>query len=133
MPGRSGSTAAGTQFREQVADLAASLELTVDREVEVGRRLWGAKRKIDLILTAPQSGQRLGVECKYQGSRGTAEEKIPAVLADIEKWPIGGIVAYHGSGFSGNMKTYLDSTGKAIAFADLEVWLRLCFGLPLSG
>ena len=132
MPGRSRSTSAGTEFREKVAELATSLRLTVDRDVEVGRRLWGSKRRVDLILTEPESGQRLGIECKYQRTAGTAQEKIPAALADIESWPIKGIVAYDGPGFSTNMKAYLDSTGKAIAFGDLDVWLRLYFGLELQ-
>lgn len=133
MPGRSRSTSTGTRFREQVAELAETLDLVVDREVEVGRRLWGSKRRIDLILTEPNGGQRLGIECKFQQTPGTAQEKIPAIIEDIGSWPIDGIVVYDGPGFSANMRTYLDSTGKAIALADLEVWLRLYFGLELGG
>ncbi len=131
MPGRSRSTSAGTQFRDRVAALAEDLHLVVDKEVEVGRRLWGSKRRIDLILTEPESGQRLGIECKFQKSAGTAQEKLPAVIADIESWPIDGIVAYDGPGFTPNMRAYLDSTGKAIEFPHLESWLRLYFGLEL--
>ena len=123
----------GTQFRDIVAELAEGLDLTVVKEVEVGRRLWGSKRRIDLILTDEESGQRLGIECKYQRTAGSAQEKIPAAIADIDSWPIDGIVAYDGPGFSANMRAYLDSTGKAIAFPDLEVWLRLYFGLELGG
>ena len=133
MPGRGRSTSTGKQFREQVAELAETLGLVVDREVEVGRRLWGSKRNIDLILTEPNSGQRLGIECKFQQTPGTAQEKIPAVIEDIDSWPIDGIVVYDGPGFSANMRAYLDSTGKAITLPDLEVWLRLYFGLELSG
>ncbi len=132
MPGRSRATSAGTQFRDQVAALAEDLDLVVDKEVEVGRRLWGSKRRIDLILTEPESGQRLGIECKFQKSPGTAQEKLPAVIADIESWPIDGIVAYDGPGFTANMRAYLDSTGKAIEFPHLESWLRLYFGLELG-
>lgn len=133
MPGRGRSTSTGNQFREQVAEAAEGLGLAVDREVEVGRRLWGSKRRIDLILTAPESGQRLGIECKFQQTPGTAQEKIPAIIEDIGSWPIDGIVVYDGPGFSANMRAYLDSTGKAIALADLDVWLRLYFGLELDG
>ena len=115
-----------------MAALAQDLHLAVDKEVEVGRRLWGSKRRIDLILTEPESGQRLGIECKFQKSPGTAQEKIPAVIADIESWPIDGIVAYDGPGFTANMRAYLDSTGKAIEFPHLESWLRLYFGLELQ-
>lgn len=131
MPGGRRSTEAGTAFREKVAELALSLRLVVDREVAVGRRLWGSQRIIDLILTDPSSQRRLGIECKYQHSSGSAQDKIPAVVSDIASWPIEGIVAYDGPGFSRNMRVYLDSTGKAITYDDLEVWLRLYFGLEL--
>ena len=72
----------------------------------------------------------LGLECKYQGVGGTAEEKIPAIIQDIAAWPIPGLVVFAGGGFSDNMQSYLHSTGKAVAFDDLESWLRLFFGLP---
>ena len=133
MAGKAEAPQSGNQFRDQVAELAQSLDLLVDKEVEVGRRLWGAKRKIDLVLTAPESRRRLGIECKWQDSRGTVEEKIPTTISDIASWPIDGIVVYHGEGFSRNMRSYLDSTGKAIEFPHLEDWLRLYFGLELRG
>ena len=133
MPGKSQSTLTGPGFQRQVAELAEGLGLVVHKEFYLGRRLWGSRRRIDLILTEPESGRRLGIECKYQKSSGTAQEKLPATIADIESWPIDGIVAYDGPGFTPNMRAYLDSTGKAIAFPDLEPWLRLYFGLELSG
>ena len=133
MAGKNQSTLTGTEFQEQVAELAERLGLVVHKEFYLGRRLWGSRRRIDLILTEPESGQRLGIECKYQKSTGTVQEKLPATIADIESWPIDGIVAYDGPGFSANMRAYLDSTGKAIEFPDLEAWLRLYFGLELSG
>ena len=132
MAGKAQAPLNGDQFRDQVAELAGDLDLLVDKEVEMGRRLWGAKRQIDLVLTDPKSRRRLGIECKWQGSRGSVEEKIPATISDIESWPIDGIVAYDGPGFSTNMRAYLDSTGKAIEFPHLEAWLRLYFGLELT-
>lgn len=131
MAGKAQAPQSGNQFRDQVAELAESLDLLVDKEVKVGRRLWGSRRDIDLVLTDPNSRLRLGIECKWQRSRGSVEEKIPATIDDIGSWPIAGIVVYHGPGFSQNMRSYLDSTGKAITFDDLEVWLRLYFGMEL--
>ncbi|MDH7570135.1 MAG: hypothetical protein QHJ73_11180 [Armatimonadota bacterium] len=57
------------------------LGLHANTEVRVGRSIWGAVRPIDVVATHPQSRARLGVECKYQGSGDTAEEKIPASAA----------------------------------------------------
>ena len=107
------------------------LGLETRRQVRVGRRIWGAERRIDVVLRHPDTRQTLGIECKYQGGGGSAEEKIPATVQDITAWPIPGIVVFAGQGFSENMRSYLYSTGKAVDLADVEMWLRLFFGLDL--
>ncbi|MPZ23125.1 MAG: hypothetical protein GEU28_06185 [Dehalococcoidia bacterium] len=109
--------------------IAGDLGLDVRKEVKVGRRLWGAVRSIDLVVTHTESRRSLGIECKYQGGGGSAEEKIPATISDIGAWPIPGIVVFHGPGFSSNMRAFLWSTGKAVSLDDLQDWLRLYFGL----
>jgi hypothetical protein len=110
--------------------MAKRLGLDARTEVRVARRIWGAERCIDVVLTRAETGRALGVECKYQGTRGTAEEKVPATIQDIGAWPIPGLVVFAGDGFSENVRAYLYSTGKAVSFHDLEAWLRLFFGLP---
>jgi hypothetical protein len=112
--------------------LGRELDLDVRAEVRVGRRIWGAERFIDVVLTRKATGKSLGIECKFQGGRGTAEEKIPATIQDIGAWPIPGLVVFAGDGFSANIRSYLHSTGKAVGYADLEPWLRLFVGLPES-
>jgi len=108
------------------------LELEPREQFRVARRIWGSERKIDVVLVHPDTRKTLGIECKFQGVGGTAEEKIPVIVQDIQAWPIPGLVVFAGDGFSPNMKAYLVSTGKAVEFADLEPWLRLFFGLPLD-
>jgi len=130
MPGKGTAPKSGQALVDRVAALAGSLNLMVSREVRVGRRVWGAQRRIDLVLTG-QNNRRLGLECKAQSTAGTAEEKIPATIQDIEAWPIPGLVVFEGEGFSPNMASFLISTGKAVEFSDLENWLRLFFGLSL--
>ena len=132
MPGRAYAVSTGQGLVNRVLDLAAKLGLEYQEQVKVGRRLWGAVRNIDVVLTHPDSKQRLGVECKFQGTTGTAEEKIPAILSDIDAWPIRGIVVISGKGFSPNMRYFLISSGKAVDVEDLEDWLRLYFGLELE-
>lgn len=129
MPGRSEAVASGKDLQQKVADLGAALGLIVETEVGVGRRIWGARRRIDVVLKHPVTRVSLGVECKFQGGAGSAEEKIPATLEDIRAWPIRGIVVYSGAGFSTNMESYLLSTGMAVELDDLAAWLTLYFGL----
>jgi len=129
MPGRSKAVESGKELEQAVAELGAELGLEVELQVPVGRRIWGSKRRIDVVLKHPDTRVSLGVECKFQGGSGSAEEKIPATLEDIRAWPIRGIVAYSGHGFSGNMESYLLSTGMAVELTDLRDWLELYFGL----
>jgi hypothetical protein len=107
------------------------LKLEVKRGVVAGRRLWGAKRTIDLVIRDPRASRTLGIECKFQNVAGSAEEKIPATIEDIKAWPIPGLVVFAGEGFTENMRSYLVSSGRAVELPDLEGWLRLFFTLPL--
>ena len=131
MPGRATAPRSGRELENAIADLAEGLGLEAKRQVKVGRRLWGQERKIDLVLTDPTQRKSIGIECKYQAGRGSADEKIPATIADIGAWPIPGLVVFKGEGFTANMRSYLLSTGRAVQLDDLEAWLRLFFGLPL--
>ncbi|MCZ6689915.1 MAG: hypothetical protein O7H41_09955 [Planctomycetota bacterium] len=132
MPGRKTAPASGTRLRTKVTELVGRLGLDAREEVKVGRRLWGAERHIDVVATDPATRKSIGLECKYQSKKGTAEEKVPALISDIEAWPIPGLVVFDGPGFSSNMQNYLDSTGKAVRLKELEDWLRLFFGLEPS-
>jgi hypothetical protein len=130
MPGRAVAVASGQELARVVASLAISLGLEVRAEYQVGRRIWGAVRRIDVIITHPQTRKTLGVECKYQAVTGSAEEKIPSTIQDISAWPIPGIVVFGGDGFSTNMRSFLIASGKAVELEDVRPWLCLFFGLP---
>lgn len=132
MSGRALAVANGDGLAKAVAQLGRDLGLEAIEQVRVARRIWGAERYIDVVLTHPQTRKTLGIECKFQSVRGTAEEKIPATIKDIDAWPIPGIVVFAGEGFTENMRCFLVSTGKAVEFDEVKPWLCLFFGLPLD-
>ena len=132
MPGRALAVANGDGLAKAVAQLGRELGLEASEQVRVARRIWGSERYIDVVLAHPATRKTLGLECKYQSVRGTAEEKIPATIKDIEAWPIPGLVVFAGEGFTENMRSFLISTGKAVEFDELQPWLCLFFGLPLG-
>jgi len=132
MAGKGKAVANGDELVKAVAQLGKELGLESNEQVRVARRIWGAKRHIDVVLTHPQTRKTLGVECKFQAVGGTAEEKVPSTIQDIGAWPISGLVVFAGEGFTENMKSFLISTGKAVELDELEPWLRLYFGLPLE-
>ncbi|HNZ03814.1 MAG TPA: hypothetical protein PKK50_06710 [Myxococcota bacterium] len=131
MAGKGTAPNNGKELEDKVVQVAQKLGLQTMRQVSVARRIWGAVRMIDVVLTDPATRLRLGVECKFQGVGGSAEEKIPAIVEDIDAWPIRGIIVISGDGFSANMRSFLFSTGKVVELEDLESWLRLFFGLDV--
>ena len=132
MAGKALAVSNGDELVRAVVAMANELGLEATEQVRVARRIWGAVRRIDVVLTHPQTRKTLGIECKYQAVAGTAEEKIPSVINDIAAWPIPGLVVFGGEGFTENMKQFLISTGKGVEFSELRPWLCLFFGLPLS-
>jgi hypothetical protein len=122
----------GDELAKAVVALGHQLRLEAREQVRVARRIWGAERRIDVVLIHPTTRKTLGIECKYQSVIGSAEEKIPAIIKDIDAWPIPGLVVFAGPGFSDNMRSFLISTGKAVEFDELPPWLCLYFGLPFD-
>src|SRR6266436_3318456 len=120
MAGKALAVSNGEELAKAVVVLAAQLGLETHEQVRVARRIWGAIRHIDVVITHSQTRKTLGIECKYQAVTGTAEEKIPSVINDIAAWPIPGLVVFAGEGFTENMKLFLISTGKAVEFVDLR-------------
>lgn len=133
MAGRALAVVNGNDLVQAVAQLGVTMGLEAREQVRVARRIWGAERYIDVVLIDPQTRKTLGLECKFQAVRGTAEEKIPATIKDIDAWPIPGLVVFAGEGFTENMRSFLISTGKAVEFEELKPWLCLFFGLPIGG
>ena len=90
------------------ADLVASYVLfnygdrglSVYREVSVGKSIIGKNRRIDLFLLHERSNRAFAIECKFQETSGTVDEKIPYALQDMAALRMPGCIAYAGSGFS---------------------------------
>ena len=131
MAGGATAVTSGDILCKEVVALGARLGLATREQFKCGRRIWGAERYIDVVLTHVESRRRLGIECKYQGTAGSAEEKIPAIIQDIAAWPIPGLVVFSGNGFSTNIKSFLVASGKAVELEELEPWVQLFFGLDL--
>src|SRR5580704_14639948 len=106
MSGGKRAVESGAELERVVAELGKKLGLETYRQYKVARRIWGAERKIDVVMKHPTTGKTLGIECKVQDTRGTAEEKYPSTIQDISAWPIGGILVFSGQGFTENMKNF---------------------------
>jgi hypothetical protein len=101
----------GTQYANLVAGYVLKnfghRGLTVYREVPFGKTIIGKNRRVDIVLIEESTRTAMAIECKYQDSLGTADEKIPYALADIATIGMPVCLAYAGEGFSEGIRHML--------------------------
>jgi hypothetical protein len=94
----------GTEYANLVAGYLsrrfAARTLKVYREIRVGKTIIGKNRCIDIFCIVEATQQAFAIECKFQDSQGTVDEKIPYALEDLLALPMAGCIAYGGQGFS---------------------------------
>lgn len=82
-------------------------------EVSAGTSMIGKQRRLDLLLLHRDSGRALALECKYQDTSGTADEKIPYSLQDLATLRMPAAIVYAGAGFSMGVLHLLQSSEMA--------------------
>lgn len=105
----------GNRFRDALIEEIHSWNLSgvhVYREVFVGSRFVGKKRKLDLVIQ--HNNRTLGIEAKYQGTSGTAYQKLNYALEDARRTPIETIIVFAGAGIEEDVKALLISSGIGI-------------------
>jgi len=96
-----------------VARRFAPRSLKVYREIRIGKTIIGKNRCIDIFCVADDSQKAFAIECKYQDSQGTVDEKIPYALDDLLALPMAGCIAYAGQGFSDGVRHMLAASRHA--------------------
>ncbi len=87
--------------------------LKVYREISVGKSIIGKNRRIDVFCVSERSNRAFAIECKYQDSLGTVDEKIPYALNDLAALPMNGCISYAGKGFSAGVLHMLEASARA--------------------
>src|SRR6185437_671762 len=87
--------------------------IKVYREIKVGKSIIGKNRCIDVFCVCDVTNKAFAIECKFQDSEGTVDEKIPYSLDDLEAMPMAGCIAYAGKGFSEGVLHMLQAAPRA--------------------
>jgi hypothetical protein len=94
----------GHEYANLIADYVcehfSDRGILVYREVNIGKSIIGKNRRVDLMLLNEATQAAFAIECKYQDSSGTADEKIPYALENMRALPMAGCIVYAGIGFS---------------------------------
>ncbi|MEO8707288.1 MAG: PD-(D/E)XK nuclease superfamily protein [Kofleriaceae bacterium] len=98
--------------------------LVVYREVNLGKTIIGKDRQIDVFVVRPADQRAIAIECKYQDVQGTADEKIPYALDDLEALWVPGILVYSGRGWSRGVLHQLEASRLAAYCLPERSWQR---------
>ena len=94
---------------------ARSLEQPIyTRQFEVGKDIYGRKRRIDAIIYHPRLHPNcLVIQCKWQSSGGSVDEKYPFEVLSIAQNEFNTIIILDGGGYSdGAQQWLLNQSGK---------------------
>lgn len=89
--------------------------LVVYREVPFGKSIIGKNRRVDIFVYKEGTPDALAIECKFQNVAGTADEKIPYAIADLEAMRVPVCLTYAGEGFSPGVRQMLAGSPIAVA------------------
>lgn len=94
----------GNEYADRIAAYVvknfAQRGVVVYREVSWGKTIIGKNRHVDVFVVHAASGTAFAIECKYQDSVGTVDEKIPYAIQDMQAMGMPVCLAYAGGGFS---------------------------------
>jgi hypothetical protein len=107
----------GHQYRDLIASYIhhnySAQGLVVYLEVALGKTVIGKDRNIDVFVIRPDDRKAIAIECKYQDSLGTVDEKIPYALQDLEALWVPGCLVYAGKGWSRGVLHSLEASRRA--------------------
>ncbi len=92
----------GNQYRDLIASYVHRTfpELTIYTEISLGKTIIGKDRRIDVFVIRESDQRGIALECKYQDTQGTTDEKIPYALDDLAALRMPGCLVYAGTGWS---------------------------------
>src|SRR5512142_404784 len=104
----------GHQYRDLIASYIhhnyGPQGLVVYVEISLGKTVIGKDRCIDVFVVRHEDHKALAIECKYQDSLGTVDEKIPYALQDLEALWVPGVLAYAGKAWSKSVTPPLEGS-----------------------
>lgn len=103
----------GNEYSDRIAGYLVAAYgarlLTVYREVSLGKTIIGKNRRVDLLAIHEPTQIALAIECKYQATQGTVDEKIPYTLQDMDALRVASCIVYAGEGFSQGVRHMLEA------------------------
>lgn len=82
-------------------------------QYETGLNIYRKRRRVDAILYHPKLWpQCLVIQCKWQASSGSVEEKYPFEVLNIQRSEFPTVIVLDGGGYSDGAKSWLEAQAK---------------------
>ena len=98
----------------------------------IGESIYGTKRKVDFVLRHPDLWPAgLVIQCKWQASSGSVDEKYPYEVACINHLSFPTLIVLDGGGYKPGAKTWLlgqVGSGNLRHVFDMGQFARFCNG-----
>lgn len=100
------------------------------KQCVIGKSIYGTKRKVDFVLSHPELWPAgLVIQCKWQSSSGSVDEKYPYELACINHLSFPTIIVLDGGGYKPGAKEWLlgqAGSGNLRHVFDMGQFARFC-------
>ena len=78
------------------------------KQVEVGRDIYGKIRRVDFLLFHPyRHPNGLVIQCKWQASGGSVDEKYPFEVLSIQQGEVDAVIVLDGGGYTPGAEQWL--------------------------
>ena len=85
--------------KNKYKDSKSSSQKIYTKQLVVGETIYGTKRKCDFITYNPHTKREIVIECKWQDTPGSVDEKYPFLVLNIKKIGIDTIIILDGDGY----------------------------------
>ena len=100
------------------------------KQCVIGKSIYGTKRKVDFVLSHPELWPAgLVIQCKWQASSGSVDEKYPYEVACINHLLLPTIIVLDGGGYKPGAKAWLlgpAGFGHLLHVFDMGQFARFC-------
>lgn len=106
------ATASHKKLDQAISEVIEQCGLRFDQRVKCGVKITGTPRIISHVIHHPVLKRpRLGIYSIFQDQTGSAQMKVFMHHADMEYWPMPGLIVYYGPGFQKGVVAWMNAKG----------------------
>lgn len=118
------------ETKKFIATSKASAQCFYTKQFNIGKTIYDTSRKCDFIIYCPKNHPNfLVIECKWQQSKGSVDEKYPYLIENIKISPYRTIILVDGKGYKPKALEWLkkqtnDKLIGVFSMMEFQLWVN---------